>query len=46
MKREFDPALQKIVDDFDAHAKKRAVELLARTESEPLARLIANLSEP
>jgi len=33
---EFDPTTQKIIDDFDAHAKKRAAELLARTDNEPL----------
>lgn len=31
-----DPAIQKIVDDFDAHARKRAAELLASTKNEPL----------
>ena len=35
-KLEFDPSTQKIVDDFDAHAKKRAAELLASTPNEPL----------
>jgi hypothetical protein len=35
-KLELDPATQKIVDDFDAQAKKRAVELLFRTANEPL----------
>lgn len=33
---ELDPATQKIVDDFDAQAKKRAAELLGRTDNEPL----------
>jgi hypothetical protein len=33
---EFDPATQKIIDDFDAHAKKRAAELLTCTDNEPL----------
>jgi hypothetical protein len=35
-KLQIDPATQKIFDDFDAHAKRRAGELLARTENEPL----------
>lgn len=36
MTHEFDPATQKIIDDFDAHAKKRAAELMTRTENAPL----------
>ena len=35
-KLDLDPATQKIVDDFDAQAKKRAAELLAPTANEPL----------
>lgn len=33
-----DPATQKIIDDFDAHAKKRFLEMLGVTESSPLQR--------
>lgn len=36
MKLELDPPTQKAVDNFDAHAKKRAAELLTHTENEPL----------
>lgn len=31
-----DPATQKIIDTFDEHAKKRAVEMLGRTDNAPL----------
>jgi hypothetical protein len=31
-----DPATQKIIDDFDAHAKKRAAELVGHTDVAPL----------
>lgn len=33
---DLDPATQKLVDDFDAQAKKRGAELLASTPNEPL----------
>jgi len=36
MTLDLDPATQQVVDDFDAHAKKRAAELLASTTNEPL----------
>jgi hypothetical protein len=35
-KLEFDPATQKIIDAFDAQAKKRGAELMHRTDNEPL----------
>jgi hypothetical protein len=35
-KIEFDPVTQKIVDDFDAHAKKRFTEMLGHREGSPL----------
>ncbi len=35
-KRDLDPKTQKIVDDFDAHAKKRFTELLGHRENAPL----------
>ncbi len=35
-KLELDPTTQKIVDDFDASAKKRAAELLGHRENAPL----------
>ena len=40
---ELDPATQKIVDDFDAQAKKRVAELLPRSpHNEPLERIRDN----
>lgn len=33
---ELDPTIKQVVDDFDAHAKKRAAELLVSTPNEPL----------
>jgi hypothetical protein len=33
---ELDPVTKQIVDDFDAHAKKRAAELLTSTTNAPL----------
>ena len=39
MMHEFDPATQKIIDDFDAQAKKRSAELLSHADSDPLQRI-------
>ena len=33
---EIDPVTKQVVDDFDAHAKKRAAELLASRSNDPL----------
>lgn len=33
---DFDPATQKLIDDFDVHAKKRCAELLSASTNQPM----------